>query len=77
MDFRVGRISEAVVRNAILSMYALFALFPIFWMVLITFKSDAEMYTTTFLFHPTLENYREVLLRTDYFKAFWDNLKGE
>jgi len=52
----------------------LFALFPIFWMILITFKSDSEMYTTTFLFHPTLHNFKEVLLRTDYFRAFLDNI---
>jgi len=63
-----------VVRNFLLTLYAVFALFPLLWMVLITFKSDAEMYTTTFIFTPTLENYREVLLRTDYFKAFMDNI---
>jgi multiple sugar transport system permease protein len=32
------------------------------------------MYTTTFKFTPTLENYTQVLLRTDYFKAFLDNI---
>lgn len=62
------------VRNTLLTLYVLFALFPIFWMILITVKSDAEMYTTTFLFHPTLHNFKEVLLRTDYFKAFLDNI---
>ncbi|WHH61119.1 carbohydrate ABC transporter permease [Petroclostridium sp. X23] len=65
---------EKVVSNFLLTIYAIFALFPLFWMVLITFKSDAEMYTTTFLFNPTLENYKAVLLRTDYFKAFLDNV---
>lgn len=70
---RIRFIGE-VSRNLILFLYAVFALFPIFWMILITFKNDAEMYTTTFKFTPTLENYTQVLLRTDYFKAFLDNI---
>ncbi len=74
MNAKIRRTSVSVVRNTLLTLYALFALFPIFWMVLITFKSDSEMYTTTFLFHPTLHNYKEVLLRTDYFQAFLDNI---
>ncbi|MCX7709231.1 MAG: carbohydrate ABC transporter permease [Clostridia bacterium] len=61
-------------RNAILALWAIFALFPLFWMVLITFKHDAEMYTTTFIFTPTLENYKAVLINTNYFKAFFDNI---
>lgn len=68
------KISTRVIRNALLTMYAIFALFPLLWMVLITFKSDSEMYTTTFLFHPTLENYKAVLMGTDYFKSFLDNV---
>lgn len=63
-----------VIRNFLLSIYAIFALFPLLWMVIITFKSDAEVFTTTFLFNPTLENYTAVLLRTDYFKCFLDNV---
>jgi multiple sugar transport system permease protein len=68
------RLIGEVTRNFLLFLYAVFALFPILWMILITFKSDAEMYTTTFIFNPTLENYTKVLLRTDYFKAFLDNV---
>ena len=66
----IGRI----VRNAILIFWALFALFPLLWMVLLTFKSDAEMFTTTFFFTPTLGNYNFVLLHTNYFRCFTDNL---
>ena len=43
-------------------------------MVTCTFKSDAEMYNTVFRFTPTLSNYQEVLIGTDYFKAFLQNL---
>ncbi len=58
----------------LLALWALFALFPLVWMVIITFKKDEDMYDTVFLFTPTLENYRQVLIHSDYFKAFMDNL---
>ena len=61
-------------RDLGLVVYAAFALFPLIWMVLCSFKSDTEMYNTVFRFTPTLENYRYVLLGTDYFKAFFQNL---
>jgi multiple sugar transport system permease protein len=49
-------------------------LFPLAWMIIITFKSDLQMFNTTFIFKPTLENYTAVLIGTDYFKTFIDNL---
>ena len=61
-------------RNLGLTFYALFALFPLVWMVICSFKADAEMYNTVFVFTPTLDNYKAVLLGTDYFKAFFQNL---
>lgn len=60
-------------RNLALTIYAMFALFPLIWMVLCSIKPDTEMYTTVFQFHPTLENYKAVLVGTDYFKAFFQN----
>lgn len=61
-------------RNLGLTFYALFALFPLVWMVICSLKADAEMYNTVFVFTPTLDNYKAVLLGTDYFKAFFQNL---
>ncbi|HBN79773.1 MAG TPA: carbohydrate ABC transporter permease [Ruminococcaceae bacterium] len=69
-----GKLTGAALRNLGLCLYALFALFPLIWMIICTFKSDAEMYNTVFRFTPTMENYRAVLLGTDYFKAFLQNL---
>ncbi len=63
-----------VARNLALIMFAVFALFPIIWMVICSFKSDAEMYNTVFVFTPTLDNYQKVLIGTDYFKAFLQNI---
>ena len=61
-------------RNLGLTLYALFALFPLVWMVMCSFKADAQMYNTIFRFTPVLDNYKAVLLGTDYFKAFFQNL---
>jgi multiple sugar transport system permease protein len=65
---------ESFGRNLGLTLYALFALFPLVWMVTCSLKRDSEMYNTVFRFTPTLDNYRAVLLGTDYFKAFFQNL---
>ncbi len=65
---------EQVFRYGALSLWALFALFPLLWMLIITLKSNEEVFTTTFLFTPTLRNYSEVLLNSDYFSYFVDNL---
>ncbi len=67
-------IAEPIFRYALLIIWALFALFPLIWMVIISFKTDEEVFTTTFWFTPTLHNYSEVLLNSDYFRYFLDNL---
>jgi len=64
----------AIIMNFLLIIYAVFALFPLLWMVLISFKADTEVFTTTFVFNPTLENYKEVLLRSDYARYIIDSL---
>lgn len=68
------KILEPIGRNLGLTLFAMFALFPLVWMVICAFKSDAQMYNTVFVFQPTLENFRAVLIGTDYFKAFFQNL---
>ncbi|NLK37119.1 MAG: carbohydrate ABC transporter permease, partial [Epulopiscium sp.] len=70
----VSNALESFGRNLGLTLYALFALFPLIWMVMCSFKSDAQMYNTIFKFTPVLDNYRAVLIGTDYFKAFFQNL---
>ena len=74
MNSQKSTIIGSILRNLLLALYATFALFPLLWMVIITFKSDIEVFTTTFFFNPTLENYSAVLLGTDYFKTFLDNV---
>lgn len=63
-----------ILQNGLLAIWSIFALFPLLWMMILTFKSDAEMYTTTFVFTPTLENYKAVLLQSDYLAYMKDSL---
>ena len=62
------------VQNLLLIIYAVFALFPLIWMFIISLKSDTQVFTTTFVFTPTLSNYKEVLLRSDYVSYMIDSL---
>ncbi|MBO7386575.1 MAG: carbohydrate ABC transporter permease [Lachnospiraceae bacterium] len=63
-----------VLKNVLLIIYAVFALFPLIWMVLISFKSDTEVFTTTFVFNHTLAHYQEVLLSSDYGRYILDSV---
>ncbi len=54
---RMGRI----IADGLMVAYFLFALFPIFWMVLMSLKSTDQLFTTQFVFKPTLENYHAIL----------------
>lgn len=51
----------AVLSDAFLILYFIFALFPLVWMVLVSLKSGPELFTTKFIFTPTLENYSAIL----------------
>ncbi|MBR2764505.1 MAG: carbohydrate ABC transporter permease [Blautia sp.] len=64
----------AILQNCLLAIYAVFALFPLLWMVILSFKADTEMFTTTFVFHPTLSNYTAALMKSNYFRYMLDSL---
>jgi multiple sugar transport system permease protein len=64
----------AILRNALLLLYASFALFPLLWMLVLSIKPDREMFTTLFIFTPTVENYAGVFLHSDYPRFFFNNL---
>jgi multiple sugar transport system permease protein len=46
-----------VLSDGFLILYFIFALFPLVWMVLVSLKGGTELFTTRFVFTPTLENY--------------------
>ena len=63
-----------ILRNLILFLYALFALFPLIWLVILSFKPDDQMFTTIFIFTPTFDNFRAVLGREGFLRSLWNNL---
>jgi multiple sugar transport system permease protein len=67
---RLGTVAKTV----LLLIYALFALFPLLWMVILSFKPDNEMFTTTFIFTPTLSNFHAVFSESDFLGTLWNNL---
>ena len=69
MKSAVSRRSTRVALNAAGALVAFVALFPVYWMVLTSFKRNSEVRTLTPQFlptRPTLNNYRRVFER-DYF----------
>jgi multiple sugar transport system permease protein len=66
----IGRVSKTL----LLLVYAMFALFPLLWMIIMSLKPDGQIFTTTFIFSPTMENYDAVFLRSDYSHFFLNNL---
>src|SRR6266498_3030481 len=77
--------TKNVLYQVLTALYLVFALFPIFWMVLISLKSQEELFTTRFIFHPTFRNYMRISglesafggtgsLSTDFPRAFMNSL---
>lgn len=64
----------AVVGKIFLVFFAVFSIAPILWTLIISFKSDNQVFNTFLKFDPTLENYIAVLTTGNYVKAFLDNL---
>ncbi|MGN6648943.1 carbohydrate ABC transporter permease [Trinickia sp.] len=46
---------------------ALALFFPIFWMMITAFKTERDAYSMSLFFMPTLDSFREVFARSDYF----------
>jgi sorbitol/mannitol transport system permease protein len=69
------RITEAL-RAICAWLVALIVFFPIFWMVLTSFKTELGAFSMPprLFFGPTLENYREIMDRTDYLHYAWNSI---
>ena len=61
-----------------LFVYSLFAVGPILWIVLMSFKQGADIiaYPPKFVdFAPTLDNYRAIFALPDFLNPFWNTLR--
>jgi sorbitol/mannitol transport system permease protein len=53
---------------------ALLLFFPIFWMAITAFKTEQQAYQASLLFVPTLDSFREVFARSNYFAFAWNSV---
>ncbi len=48
--------------------------FPIFWMTITAFKTEQQAYSSALFFTPTLDSFREVFARSNYFGFAWNSV---
>ncbi|HKT97913.1 MAG TPA: carbohydrate ABC transporter permease [Paraburkholderia sp.] len=53
---------------------ALALFFPIFWMTITAFKTEQQAYIPSLFFVPSLDSFREVFARSNYFAFAWNSL---
>ncbi|WP_321858064.1 carbohydrate ABC transporter permease [Paraburkholderia tropica] len=53
---------------------ALALFFPIFWMTITAFKTEQQAYVPSLFFMPTLDSFREVFARSNYFAFAWNSV---
>ncbi len=76
MTARAGEPGTNWVAGAIGWIVALAMFFPIFWMVLASFKTEVDAVATPprLFFPPTTENYTEIFQRADYLAFAWNSI---
>ena len=60
----------------VLGIMGAFALFPLFWIVITSFKPNSDILSTdpTFLFSPTLDHWRQVLLEGEFLRYYANSI---
>ena len=76
MTLKQSRRLQSVLLGTLCWVIAALIFFPIFWMVLTSFKTEIDAFATPpqFIFTPTLENYLHIQERSDYFHFAWNSL---
>jgi multiple sugar transport system permease protein len=74
-DRRRGQLRSALFYGLVLAVLAAY-LFPFYWMVLSSLKTQLQniAYPPLFLFTPTLENYQSVFVNNPFFLFLWNSL---
>ncbi|MEM5314098.1 carbohydrate ABC transporter permease [Paraburkholderia sp. JHI869] len=63
-----------VVPGLLAWLIAIALFFPIFWMTITAFKTEQQAYIPTIFFLPTLDSFREVFARSNYFAFAWNSV---
>lgn len=68
------RFIQRVVPGLLAWIVALALFFPIFWMTITAFKTEQQAYIPSLFFVPTLDSFREVFARSNYFAFAWNSV---
>jgi sorbitol/mannitol transport system permease protein len=76
LTLKQGRQLQTVLLGSLAWLVALCIFFPIFWMLLTSFKTEIDAFATPpqLIFTPTLENYLHIDARSDYFHFAWNSV---
>jgi len=76
MTLQQSRRLQSLLLGTLAWAIAIVIFFPIFWMVMTSFKSEIDAFATPpqFIFTPTLENYLHINERSDYFSFAWNSV---
>jgi sorbitol/mannitol transport system permease protein len=76
MTLQQSRRLQSLLLGTLAWAIAILIFFPIFWMVLTSFKTEIDAFATPpqFIFTPTLENYLHINERSDYFSFAWNSV---
>ena len=76
MTLQQSRRLQSLLLGTLAWAIAILIFFPIFWMVLTSFKSEIDAFATPpqFIFTPTLENYLHINERSNYLAFAWNSV---
>jgi sorbitol/mannitol transport system permease protein len=76
MTLKQSRRLQSLLLGSLAWIIALVIFFPIFWMILTSFKTEIDAFATPpqLFFTPTLENYLHIQERSDYFHFAWNSV---
>ena len=76
MTLQQSRRLQSVLLGTLAWAIAILIFFPIFWMVLTSFKTELDAFASPpqFIFTPTLENYLHIEQRSGYFHFAWNSV---
>lgn len=76
LRFLSGKLRRKLALTGLAWSVALLLFFPVFWLVLTSFKTESEAISRVphLLFSPTLASYREVQQRADYLHFAWNSV---
>lgn len=76
MTLKQSRRLQTLLLGTLAWLVALIIFFPIFWMLLTSFKTEIDAFASPpqLFFTPTLENYAEIDQRSDYFHYAWNSV---